>query len=290
MKSEPEPKIRSVNLGILRVFTSHSLTLPFEHRYLGKCGLSYHFENGKISMNRIASFIALVFCFASVSQAEFVIDNFDTGRGLSVGATLGQPALGSTAMDITGIGVTRTATITGSGTDWREGNFNNAPGPSFLNLVANQHAMRNNNGSGSLTLDYAFASDFDFTNTGQQFLQFHLFENVSPSAAWNYVVTLADGAVTSTLAGAVQGATFSGAVTLAAGDFAGLSFATTIDRISITLSGPNGGGLNRTNSGLGARIVAVPEPTSIALLGLTGIGGVLVARRRRKGEKAEEST
>ena len=242
-------------------------------------------------MNRIVSFIALVFCFASVSQAEFVIDNFDTGRGLSVGATLGQPALGSTAMDITGIGVTRTATITGSGTDWREGNFNNAPGPSFLNLVANQHAMRNNNGSGSLTLDYAFASDFDFTNTGQQFLQFHLFETVSPAGTWNYLVTLADGAVTATLAGVVGGGNPPrGAVTLAAGDFAGLSFATTIDRISITLSGPNGGALNRTNSGLGARIVAVPEPTSIALLGLTGIGGVLVARRRRKGEKTEEST
>ena len=242
-------------------------------------------------MKRILSLIALVFCFAPVSQAEFLIDNFDTGRGLSNGATLGQPALGSTAMDVTGSGVTRTATITGSGTDWREGNFNNTPGPSFLNTTANQHSIRNNIGAGSLTLDYAFALDFDFTNTGQQILQFHLFENVTPSGTWNYLVTLADGAMTSTLAGVVAGGNPPrGALTLVASDFAGLTFATTIDRISITLSGPNGGGLSRTNSGLGARIVAVPEPTSIALLGLTGIGGVLVARRRRKGEKAEEST
>ena len=56
----------------------------------------------------------------------------------------------------------------------------------------------------------------------------------------------------------------------------------TIDRISLTVSGPNGGVLSRTNVGIGARILAVPEPSSIALLGLTGLGGVIVVRRRRQ--------
>jgi len=242
-------------------------------------------------MRTLLSVFAAVVFLTSAAQAEFLFDNFDTGRGLSNGATLVQPALGSSAMDAVA-GGTRTATITGAGTDWREGNFNNAPGPAFLNLTPNQQSIRNNIGPGTLTLDYALASVFDFTNIGQQFLQFHMFENVTPGGTWTYDVTIASGASTATVSGTVEGGTPpAGVLTLEDDDFgaAGLAISTMIDRISITLSGPNGGQLNRTDSGLGARIVAVPEPSAIALLGLTGIGGVMVARRRRKSQKAAES-
>lgn len=246
-------------------------------------------------MRILLSLTAVLCTITSVANAEFVFDDFSTGRGLSnSAATMGTgAALGGTAMDAVA-GGTRTATITGSGTDWREGGYNNVAngGPAFLNLTdPNQHAMRNNVGGGTITLNYDLAADFDFTNTATEFLQFHLFENVTPGGTWNYTVEVADGASVASLSGAVIGGSPPGGVlNFEDSDFgAPLTFASTIDRISIMLSGPNGGGLGRTNSGLGARIIAVPEPSAIALLGLTGIGGVIFARRRRKTEKEQKS-
>lgn len=243
-------------------------------------------------MRNFLTLTAVACTLTSAAQAEFLFDDFDTGRGLSNGMTLAIPALGPMGMDAVESG-TRTATITGAGTDWREGGYVNAPGPAFLDLADNQHALRNNIGGGSLTLNYDLAADFDFTNTGNQFLQFHLFENVTPSGTWDYSVTVADGATSETLVGTLLGGTPPGGVlSFEDSDFgAGIAaIAATIDRISITVTGPNGGGVSRTDSGLGgARIIAVPEPSAIALLGLTGIGGVIFARRRRKTEKEEKS-
>ena len=226
-----------------------------------------------------------VLCFlAPVADAEFVIDAFNQGRGISgsvpPGTINGGVSLGSSAVDNLnqGIAGTRTATVTGFGTVWREGGYINSPS-NFQNLAARSQVLQNTNGAGSLTLDYNFSSDFDFSSHGSNTLIFDLFQNVTPGAAWNYVIQIADGLSTASISGALQGGLV---LTLKQEDFGTPAFASTIDRISLTVSGPNGGVVNRTNVGAGARILAVPEPSSIALLGLTGLGGVIVARRRRQ--------
>lgn len=233
----------------------------------------------------------LLIAASASARSEMVIDAFNQGRGLSNGTTMnGGVPLGSTAVDNlnAGIGGTRTATITGSGTDWREGGYVNSPS-NFLNLTPRQSVLRNNVGPGSLTLDYNFATDFDFTNSAQYVLQISLFQGVTPASSWSYTVTIADGGTATSRSGlVVGGAPPGGVLTFVASDFGpvGLAIASTIDRLTLTVNGPNGGALSRTNSGTGARIVANPEPASLALLGLTGLGGVFVARRRKKSEQA----
>ena len=56
-----------------------------------------------------------------------------------------------------------------------------------------------------------------------------------------------------------------------------------VDTLTITVANNDTGGVSDIAAFTSTtQITAVPEPTSIALLGLTGIGGVIAVRRRRK--------
>lgn len=220
------------------------------------------------------SFAALVSGHAA--HGEMVLDVFDQGVLIETaptqfGATSNTATIGLT-QDISG---TRTATVSGTGVDWREGGGTGVP--------VHEHFLRANGGSpGTLTLDYNLTSAVDFTSSASHVLLLDIFGNVTPGTAWTYLLAVGSGASSASVSGTLSGGTV---LTVEDDDFGSPAFASAVDRITLSLFGPNGGVVNQTAAAGGARILFVPEPSSFALLGLTGLGGVCVARRRRKSEK-----
>ena len=113
---------------------------------------------------------------------------------------------------------------------------------------------------------------------------------LSVTGFWDLTITASDGA-----GGAEDGVLTVGLTDGTSGtqvvDLVGLSNVGNLNnleslkfRFESTGTVPDGFGGDVAALTIGS-IAAVPEPTSIALLGLTGLGGVVVVRRRRKAEK-----
>ena len=205
-----------------------------------------------------------------VARAEFVIDDFQVGRTVIAGLT-------SPGVDVVGSGLTRTVTATAGSL---AGSVV-AIGSGGITVTASGVAAPSN-----VTLSYASASSFSIHDAFiNNVLQMNFFNSSLTSAAdWLLTVTASSTAFDGTDPGGPVSLTFApaaGTTYLNGVDFGNGLIASNVNNLSFSFDYT--GSVDAAFSGTGG-IVAVPEPASIALLGLTGLGGVIVVRRRKKQE------
>lgn len=220
--------------------------------------------------------LAAMLCCMPASQAEMVIDNFAAAELRLFNGTTGPTALTG---DVTG---TRTLVLADSGF----GSINTGGGGVNTTITADGSGLATP--QASFIYDFAAPVDLHSTGTGisNNPLVLDLFESVT--GAFELIVTYTSSVGSASFSAITVSAP--GAVTVDGRDLGNGLLASTVDQVRLdfraTALGIVDGASGAQFSNTSASIAAVPEPTSIALLGLTGLGGIVVARRRRKQTEA----
>ena len=204
--------------------------------------------------------IAAMLTFASTACGEMVIDDFDqtpptTGNlKNTTNKTLNDAFAGTTNTFTTGgfgssvvTGATSITTTIGSST---------------------QEAV--------LVYDFDPGSAIDLLTTSSTALFFDLFQSVTGTV--NYQIEI-DDADPGTAAAVFNGSVASGEVIGITNTQIGAGIAGDIDSIRLTFSTPDLGGAQFSSTA--PSILAVPEPSTYVLFGLTGLGFVWYQRRRK---------